>query len=119
MTVTSAPPADYRQRGTADAAAILSVVFGVLAIGMGGFFSWALIFAILGLIGGVWGVRSRFRTAAIIGLICCLLGVTVGSVRLAYDTFILIYGDPPVLTEPADGEDDFILDSMDSSEPFE
>lgn len=106
-----APPSAHQQRGLSEAAAFAAVVFGILAIALGGLYSWALIFAVIGVAVGLGSVGSRRRGIAILGLALCLLGLTVSSVRLAYDTFIFLYGQPPIAAQPVDGDEELPLDA--------
>ena len=98
--------------------AIKSVGLGLGAIGFGLFSGWAMLAAVPGIVCGMLGVQSRRRLTAIFGLLLCLLGLTVSSVRLAYDTFLFIRGEPAVPFE-AEPEDDFLFGPADSADPLE
>jgi hypothetical protein len=68
-------------------AAIASLVLGSLALLLGVFFSWALVFGFLGIGAGLWGFKSRWRQIAVIGLLVSMMGVFGSSARLVYDAF--------------------------------
>lgn len=96
--------ADYRPRGLADVAAVLTVILGLATIGLGLLSGWALLLGILGLSAGIWALRSRWKSLAVVGLLLCCLGMTVCGVRVAYDAFTWWFGEPPLESgaDPAD-----------------
>ena len=103
-----------RIRGTPPAhwLAVGSVLLGAITIVLGIFTGWAVILAAAGLGCGVAEIGSRKKSLAIVGMLICLLGLTVSSIRLTYDLFSFIRGETPVLIEPAP-EDDYPLDPLD------
>ena len=93
------------------------ILAGLLATGIGWLTPWMLILAVVGVVCGILGLTSRRKALAIVALLLCMLGVSVSSVRLAYDVFYYL-GDrlvTPVEPLPADDT----LDPFGPLEPLE
>jgi hypothetical protein len=79
-------PAYQPSHPAAVGGAIASVMLGAMSLLIGWFTAWALVTCIVGVAMGVWGVYSRKRATAMIGIcLCCaalLLTGVAAAVRL-------------------------------------
>ena len=84
-------------------------------MGLGWLTPWMLPVAAAGIVLGVLGIASRRKGLAIFALLLCLLGVSISSVRLAYNLFLYL-GDQ-VITPVEPLPEDELFDSLDAMEP--
>jgi len=63
----------FRPQTPATVAAYLALLVGISACAMSYWSAWALVPAVIGIPLALWGLRSRHRTAAGVGLGLCLL----------------------------------------------
>ena len=109
-TATTARQAPWR-----DWLAIAGVVLGLLAMGLGWLTPWMLPVAAAGIVLGVLGIASRRKGLAIFALLLCLLGVSISSVRLAYNLFLYL-GDQ-VITPVEPLPEDELFEPLDAIVP--
>lgn len=106
-----------REFGLKNWLSVAAVILGLLAMGLGWLTPWMVLVAGCGLGCGIVGLTSNRKTLAFVGLLLCLMGVTISSVRLAYDTYEFIRGEAISPIEPLPGDD--FGDPFDSMEPLE
>ena len=75
-----------REFGLKNWLSVAAVILGLLAMGLGWLTPWMVLVAGCGLACGIVGLTSNRKTLAFVGLLLCLMCVTIISVRLAYDT---------------------------------
>lgn len=98
-TLGTAPADQLARQGMAEAAAFASLILGVLSFLTLWLFTWgAIVMGVAGILAGVWGIRSRRRSLALIGLVLCGLVVLASAYSEALELNRL-YGEPDFLED--------------------
>lgn len=86
----------YQKNGGATAGAILTLPLGVIGFVAAFLFPIAgVLLSLLGLAFGVWGLRSRRRGLAIVGLLLCCLSLVIATLTGVVDLYVSWYGVAP------------------------
>lgn len=89
-------PVRRGESGGALTCAAITLPIGVIAMGLAFWFpAGGLVLAGFGVVIGCWGLGSRRRNAALIGLLLCCLVLAIAAFNTALDVYRLAYGVEP------------------------
>lgn len=86
----------YQKNGGATAGATLTLPLGIISFVAAFLFPLAgILLALLGLGFGVWGLNSRRRGWAVVGLLICCLSLAIATYYEVVEVYISWYGVAP------------------------
>ena len=90
---------EYPRNAGAIGGTVVAIGLGVIGFGLAFVFPvGALIVSLLGLVMGIWGVYSKRRSAAIVGLLICCVAFATAGFNGAVELYTYVHGVSPFET---------------------